>query len=167
MKVIVLCISLLVVLYGMTNIRHNKTFQAIFGVESSQEPAGATITRGKLTLCPTRVLELEYLRTAPPEEVKTYFQQGIKWFVKGSQNGELDPLFMEKWLAEFCEVQIDRFTETTSDRVSGSLAKLKFKLIDGHELIIDFLGEGMFNTPNGVVESEELLKALKQIDPTI
>lgn len=155
-RVAVLTIGLIGVYYAMSDIKKSDTFAAFFSPPSAKTP----ITRSTLNLCPTRTSEIE-IHNKSNKQVLRFYQKGSSWIASAEQTFELDSLFMEKWLAEFCEVKIDHFVENTPTH--EALQVIHFNYIDGTSQIIQVYSQG-FLTNMGMVESEELKQALLRLN---
>ncbi len=156
-RVVILVAGLIGVVYTMKGIRQNSAMDSFFTPNSTD----VKIKSGRLNLCPTRVGRIEITDHRTNKKLR-YHQSKAQWIVEGSQSFELEPLFIEKWLGEFCEVKIDKFlTESDSQGVDQDIL---FVYIDGSSKQIR-VHKQSFTTEYGLIESEELARAMTRLNP--
>lgn len=155
LRVLVLLGGLFGVFYSMNSIKKNRGLDVFF----APQPSTQNIKSGKLNLCPTRVSKIE-VRDNRNNKTLVFSQKDTKWVVMGDHAFELEPLFMEKWLAEFCEVTYEAAVPPSEP----SQQDLKFFYIDGSQQSIQFYGD-RFATDVGSIHSIELGRAMARLNP--
>lgn len=163
-KVVVLCVGLVLVVGLMSQLGNKglpSDFLSVFGMSKSGSQAGPAEGERVATLlsplnwCETRVQEIEL-----PGSI-IIRQSGKNWMlVVASDTRPLDNLQMEKWLGQYCTIQVEKVPEPAGITFQNYVT---VKFIKGEPGVLLRSDTGLYKWKTQIFRSSQLDAALQSL----